>query len=83
MLQRFLDATRAAYAVPPEAELVAAPGTQALIQWLPRLLPPGPIAIAGPTYDEHGISWRGPVIRSSTSRRTRWSAAFPRGAAIS
>ncbi len=58
VLQRFVDAARAAYAVPQAAELVAAPGTQALIQWLPRLLPPGPIAIAGPTYDEHGISWR-------------------------
>jgi len=57
-LQRFEDAARAAYAVPPAAGLAAAPGTQALIQWLPRLLPAGAIAIAGPTYSEHAISWR-------------------------
>jgi cobalamin biosynthetic protein CobC len=57
-LRRFEEAARAAYAVPNAAGLVAAPGTQALIQWLPRLLPAGPIAIAGPTYSEHAISWR-------------------------
>ncbi len=58
VLQDFLDAARATYVVPEAAEVVAAPGTQALIQWLPRLLPRGPIAIVGPTYNEHGISWR-------------------------
>ncbi len=57
-LRRFEEAARAAYAVPRAAGLVAAPGTQALIQWLPRLLPAGPVGIVGPTYAEHGLSWR-------------------------
>src|SRR5262249_3693272 len=28
-----------------------------LIQWLPRLAVPGPVAIVGPTYSEHAIAW--------------------------
>lgn len=39
-------------------QVVAAPGTQSLIQWLPRLRPPGRVAIVGPTYGEHERSWR-------------------------
>lgn len=38
--------------------VVAAPGTQALIGWLPRLRPPGRVAILGPTYAEHALAWR-------------------------
>ncbi len=39
--------------------VVAAPGTQAIIQWLPRLLPARRVAILGPTYGEHEAAWRG------------------------
>lgn len=39
-------------------ELVAAPGTQALIQVLPRLVPRSRVAIVGPTYAEHELNWR-------------------------
>lgn len=39
-------------------QLVAAPGTQALIQILPRLVPRSRVAIVGPTYAEHELSWR-------------------------
>lgn len=46
------------YGVPDPATIVAAPGTQALIQTLPRLLPPSRVAILGPTYEEHEICWR-------------------------
>jgi cobalamin biosynthetic protein CobC len=46
-----------AYNVPKEAAIVPAPGTQALIQWLPHLAPPGGVAILGPTYGEHAQSW--------------------------
>lgn len=54
-----LEATaRAAYGVPDGAAIVPAPGTQALIQWLPRLAEPGLAAILGPTYSEHAGSWR-------------------------
>lgn len=38
--------------------VVAAPGTQALINLLPRLTPPARVAILGPTYAEHSASWR-------------------------
>lgn len=37
--------------------LVAAPGTQALIQLLPRLVPGSRVAVLGPTYDEHELCW--------------------------
>ncbi|WP_421994600.1 threonine-phosphate decarboxylase CobD [Reyranella sp.] len=40
------------------AEIVAAPGTQALIQLLPRLVAPSRVAILGHTYAEHAHCWR-------------------------
>ena len=51
-------AAREAYAVPAGTEIVAAPGTQSLIQWLPQLASVGPVAIVGPTYQEHALAWR-------------------------
>ena len=39
------------------AQAVAAPGTQALIQLLPRLLPARRVAILDFTYAEHGRAW--------------------------
>lgn len=53
-----IAAARKAYRVPPHAGIVAAPGTQILIELLPRLAPSGPVAILGPTYAEHGHAWR-------------------------
>jgi len=55
--EALIDAARSAYGVPAAAALVAAPGTQALIQWLPRLAPNGPVAVVAPTYSEHGRAW--------------------------
>ena len=57
-----------AYGVTDPACVVAAPGTQALIQLLPRLFPQPRIAIPGPTYAEHEAAWRqaGSLITSST-----------------
>ena len=52
-----LRAARTFYAADSDAGIVAAPGTQALLQWLPTLLPPGPVAIVGPTYGEHLAVW--------------------------
>ncbi|NEV79509.1 threonine-phosphate decarboxylase, partial [Rhodopseudomonas sp. BR0C11] len=52
------DAARQAYEVPEESGIVAAAGTQALIQWLPYLAAPGGVAIVGPTYAEHALAWR-------------------------
>lgn len=53
-----LDAARRTYRVPDDVAVIAAPGTQALIQWLPRLAAGGPVAILMPTYSEHALSWR-------------------------
>ncbi len=57
-LEGLLAAAKVAYRVPDGAGIVAAPGTQALIQWLPRLAPPGEVAVLGPTYGEHADAWR-------------------------
>ncbi|RYE29415.1 MAG: pyridoxal phosphate-dependent class II aminotransferase, partial [Hyphomicrobiales bacterium] len=53
-----IAAARKAYRMPAHAGIVAAPGTQILIELLPRLAPAGPVAILGPTYAEHGHAWR-------------------------
>ncbi|MCI0468366.1 MAG: threonine-phosphate decarboxylase CobD [Beijerinckiaceae bacterium] len=55
---RALEAAAAtAYCVPAHAEVVAAPGTQAIINWLPRLIPAGRAGVLGFTYCEHERSW--------------------------
>ena len=46
-----------AYGVPDPDMVVAAPGTQALIQLLPRVFPQPSVTIAGPTYGEHAATW--------------------------
>ena len=57
-----LDALKAAarrfYGVGPDAAVAAAPGSQALIQLLPRLVPPTEVAVAAPAYAEHARCWR-------------------------
>jgi cobalamin biosynthetic protein CobC len=52
-----------AYGAPYATCVVAAPGTQSLIQWLPRLFPAHDVAILGPTYAEHDVSWRASSAR--------------------
>jgi len=51
-------AARGAYRVRPESGIVAAPGTQILIELLPRLVPGARVAVLGPTYGEHAPAWR-------------------------
>jgi cobalamin biosynthetic protein CobC len=46
------------YGVDPPSAVVGAPGTQALIQLLPRLRPAGRVAVLGATYAEHALAWR-------------------------
>lgn len=54
-----LAAARAAYRVPAKAGIVAAPGTQILIELLPLLAPGAArVAVVGPTYGEHARTWR-------------------------
>ncbi|MDH4981986.1 threonine-phosphate decarboxylase CobD [Hyphomicrobium sp. D-2] len=52
-----LLAARRRYRVPLDANIVAAPGSQALIQIVPRLIDASEVAIVGPTYGEHAASW--------------------------
>ncbi|MCJ2036823.1 threonine-phosphate decarboxylase CobD [Methylobacterium sp. J-068] len=47
----------AAYRAPDPARVVAAPGTQILIETLPRLRGPCRVAVLGPTYAEHAAGW--------------------------
>ena len=51
-------AAAARFGVRDPMTLVVAPGTQALIQLLPRLVQKSRVAVVGPTYEEHQVSWR-------------------------
>jgi cobalamin biosynthetic protein CobC len=51
-------AARTAYDAGAESTVVAAPGTQALLQWLPRVVPAQRVGILGFTYGEHEKCWR-------------------------
>jgi cobalamin biosynthesis protein CobC len=52
-----LSAAAAAYGVIDPSMLAAAPGTQILIDLLPRLWPAERVAVLGPTYAEHAYAW--------------------------
>ncbi len=56
-LRALQAAAAGAYGTEP-GRVVAAPGTQALISLLPRLRPPGRVAVVAPTYAEHAAGWR-------------------------
>jgi cobalamin biosynthesis protein CobC len=56
--QALLIAAAARFSVRTPASIVAAPGTQALLQIVPRLRPPGTVSVLGPTYEEHAQCWR-------------------------
>lgn len=49
-------AARGYYGFGENAGVLAAPGTQALIQLYPHLAPPGNAMVIGPTYEEHAQS---------------------------
>jgi cobalamin biosynthetic protein CobC len=54
-----LAAARGAYQVRVQSRILAAPGTQILIELLPRLMPQGAgVAVLSPTYGEHAQAWR-------------------------
>ncbi|NQV82305.1 MAG: threonine-phosphate decarboxylase [Rhodospirillales bacterium] len=52
-----LLAARDYYGAPGCGAIAAAPGTQALIQWLPRLRPRSRVTVLSPTYAEHAHAW--------------------------
>jgi cobalamin biosynthetic protein CobC len=56
-MSALLSAARVAYGVPDDAAILAAPGTQAILQWLPHVVPARRVAIIGPTYGEHAATW--------------------------
>lgn len=53
-----IQAARDYYSVPGSAFIAASPGTQAIIQWLPRLREPSKVHVVSPTYAEHAYCWR-------------------------
>lgn len=55
---RLLAAARAFWNVPNHLEIIAAPGTSALIAAIPRLAAAGIVEIFAPTYGEHAVSFR-------------------------
>ena len=56
-LAGLITAAAEAYGADP-VTVVAAPGTQILIETLPRLHPPSRVAVVGPTYAEHAAAWQ-------------------------
>ncbi len=57
-LAALISAAAKAYGAADPATVIAAPGTQALIQLLPRLIAANQVAVLGPTYGEHAAVWR-------------------------
>ena len=57
-LAGLLAAARRHYRIPDGTALVAAAGSQAVLQSLPGIAAAGRIAIVGPTYGEHERVWR-------------------------
>ncbi|WP_088348392.1 MULTISPECIES: threonine-phosphate decarboxylase CobD [Rhodomicrobium] len=57
-LETLLKAARAAYGARSDAPMIAASGTQCLIQLLPLARPTARVAVVGPTYNEHAACWR-------------------------
>ncbi|WP_072394813.1 threonine-phosphate decarboxylase CobD [Hyphomicrobium sp. CS1GBMeth3] len=55
---RLVEVAARRYGARSPEMVVSAPGTQALIQILPRLVPPTHVAIVSPTYAEHAAAWR-------------------------
>jgi len=51
-------AAAARYGAAGPEYIAAAPGTQALIQIIPRLISPTRAAVLSPTYTEHGVAWK-------------------------
>lgn len=56
-LERLKSAAAIAYHASGPDEVVAAPGTQILIETLPRIWPHARVAVVGPTYAEHAAAW--------------------------
>lgn len=73
---------RDAYNVDPSADVVATPGTQALIQLLPRILGAKDIGILNFTYTEHERSWRAAGARVTVVDKISELARFQVGVVV-
>ncbi len=58
VMLRLKEAAAGAYGVEGPARIAAAPGSSAIIQWLPRLAKRTRVAVLGPAYAEHAAAWR-------------------------
>ncbi len=56
-LRQLEEAAANFYGVADSSCVAAAPGTQALIQWLPHIIAPRRVGVLGFTYSEHARSW--------------------------
>lgn len=56
-MARARAAAAAYYGVASGEQVILAPGSQAIIQWLPRLRGRSRVAVVAPTYGEHARSW--------------------------
>lgn len=57
-LDALIEAAAQRYGLTEHACIVAAPGSQAILQWLPRLILPTQVTVLGPTYGEYAPTWR-------------------------
>ena len=57
-LDGLIAAAAARYGVADPACVVAAAGSQSVLQWLPRLVLPTQVTVLGPTYGEYAPTWR-------------------------
>ena len=57
MDRRLRGVAAAGYGVADADCVVPAPGSQAVIQWLPWVMAPSRVAVVGPTYNEHAPAW--------------------------
>jgi cobalamin biosynthesis protein CobC len=71
-----------AYGADAATAVIAAPGTQALLQWLPRVVPARSIGILGFTYGEHEKCWRGAGVEVTMVDTPGELAAFDIGVAV-
>lgn len=55
--EKLYDHARQFWQVPDAAAIIGAAGASAIIAALPQAVPPGPVCIPGPTYNEHGAAF--------------------------
>ena len=67
------------YGVSDPALVVAVPGTQAAIQWLPRLFPAKRVGVLRLTYQEHETCWRSTGAEVVTAASLSELAGFDHG----